>query len=442
VAICMCAVSTFAASAESKSSAARPNIIYILADDLGYGDLGCYGSTLNRTPNLDRMATGGIRFTDFHAANWCLPSRKALMSGRHPNRKVKFEGETQTLAEMLKANGYFTAMLGKWHLGWTKGKTMPTDQGFDYFWGTKGSNDWNGPSPKYDNFKNASEEAWKMPIYEGYDIVIKASSQSQLTKLYTERAVKIIKENKDSPFFLYLSHNMPHVPIFASKAFKGKSKNGIYGDVIEELDWGVGEVLKAVQEAGVAENTLIVFTSDNGPWTMFEEFGGTAGVLRGEKSTTWEGGDRVPAIFYWPSTLKPTVSDSYIHNCDVFATVAKLTGGTIREGEAIDSMDFSGTLLRAEASPRTKYIYCHKIPMAYRSRDYKIYFETRERTRNPMTGKKEPNVKHKSPLLFNLKKDPGETKNVAKAYPEIVKRLAQEYEKAKETLRTADRKFQ
>jgi arylsulfatase A len=276
----------FALQLTTQTAEDKPNIIYILADDLGYGDLACYGNQLNRTPHLDKMATEGIKFTDFHSANWCAPSRKALMGGTHPNRLKKFDSDTHTLAEMLKDNGYYTAMIGKWHLGWTQGKTMPPDQGFDYFWGTKGSNDWDGPKPNYENFKNAPEEKWTMPIYEGYKVAIKSSIQSQLTKMYTEKAVKIIHEKKDKTFFLYLSHNMPHVPIFASEAFKGKSKNGLYGDVIEEMDWGVGEVIKAVHEAGIAENTLIVFTSDNGPWSMFNEHGGTAGELRGEKSTT------------------------------------------------------------------------------------------------------------------------------------------------------------
>ena len=433
---------TFFALFLSTQAADKPNIIYILADDLGYGDLGCYGNKLNRTPNLDKMASLGIKFTDFHSANWCAPSRKALMGGRHPNRRIHFNGDTYTLAELLKDNGYYTAMLGKWHLGWEKGKTMPTDQGFDYFWGTKGSNDWDGPYPNYENFQNAPEESWKMPIYEGSEVVIKASMQSQLTKMYTERAVKIIKDSKDKPFFLYLSHNMPHVPLFASEKFKGKSKNGIYGDVIEEIDWGVGEVIKAVEEAGIAEKTLIVFTSDNGPWTMFKEHGGTSGELRGEKSTTWEGGDRVPTIFYWPGKIKPSVSEAYIHNCDVYATFAKLTGSKIPENQALDSLDFSGILFGEASSPRTKYVYFHHVPMAYRSGNFKIHFETRERTRNPATGKYEPNMKHKKPLLFDLKNDPGEKNNIAASNPEIVVRLTKEYKEALKALMSPNHKFQ
>lgn len=418
---------------------AKPNIIYILADDLGYGDLGCYGSELNSTPNIDKMAENGIRFTDFHAASWCAPSRAALMTGCHANRpgligrgSAKLAARI-TIAEMLKEQGYATALIGKWHLGMGKG-THPLDQGFDYWYGTKGSNDWNGPRPNYGSFKNAAEEAWKTPL-----IINRQNKgpcpQSEFTGRYTKETIRLIKQNKDKPFFIYLAHNMPHVPVFASANFKGKSKNGVFGDVIEELDWSTGEILKAVEEAGIIDNTLIVFTSDNGPWTMFKEFGGAAGPLRGEKSTTWEGGERVPAIFHWKNKIKPRVNSTFIVNTDVYATIATLTGSTVKNGEAIDSHDISGVLLEGEKSTRTKHIFYHHQPMAYRNAAFKVHFFTRERTRDPETGKGEPPVKHDPPLLFNLEEDISESKNIASDYPELVERLTKEFEAAKAAMK-------
>ncbi|MCG7854046.1 MAG: sulfatase-like hydrolase/transferase, partial [Methanosarcinaceae archaeon] len=260
------------------AAAQPPNIIYILTDDLGYGDLGCYGSKLNLTPNIDKLATNGIRLTDFHAASWCAPSRRSLMTGCHPNRPGPI-GPRITIAEMLKQRGYATALIGKWHLGMSKG-THPLDQGFDYWLGTKGSNDWDGPKPNYGSFKNAPESDWKTPLLKNRDVLERACPQSSFTQKYTTEAVRIINENKDTPFFIYLAHNMPHVPIFASERFKGKSDNGVLGDVLMELDWSTGEIVKAIEAAGIRDNTLIVFTSDNGPWTMFKEFGGIATPLR------------------------------------------------------------------------------------------------------------------------------------------------------------------
>jgi len=427
----------------SLSSQEKPNIIYILADDLGYGDLGCYGSELNKTPHLDKLSKQGVRFTSFYAAAWCMPSRIALMTGNYPNRPELMKKDSQRLAdcitipEMLKEKGYTSALIGKWHMGMGKG-THPLDQGFDYWYGTKGSNDWDGPKPNYNGFKNAPEEAWKTPLYinrEKKGII----PQSEMTGRYTSETLKFIKENKDKPFFIYLSHNMPHVPVFASEKFKGKSKNGIYGDVIEELDWSVGEVVKALSENGLLEKTMIVFTSDNGPWSMFKEFGGTSGSLRGEKSTTWEGGVRVPTIFYYPEKFKPAVNDAFVVNSDVYATVASLIGIKVKYGQAIDTLDISKVLLSGEPSPRQKHIYYFRTPMAYRKGDYKIHFFSIERTRDPITGKKEAPIKYETPLLFNLKKDPGETTNIADKYPELVDELSQEFKEVQTKIKNWQR---
>ncbi|MDP6634902.1 MAG: sulfatase [Phycisphaerae bacterium] len=417
----------------------RPNIIYILADDLGYGDLGCYGGKLNATPNIDRMAGGGVRFTDFHAASWCAPSRISLMTGCHPNRPGLMGRNSArlsdriTIAEMLREQGYATALIGKWHLGMGKG-THPLDQGFDYWFGTRGSNDWDGPRPNYGSFKNAPESAWKTPLYVNRQRkgVIR---QSLFTQRYTKEVVRLIRENKDKPQFIYLAHNMPHVPIFASEKFRGKSANGVYGDVIAELDWSVGEIIRAVKDAGLSDKTLIVFTSDNGPWTMFKEFGGLAGPLRGEKSTTWEGGQRVPCVFYWPGAIKPMVNSEFMVNCDVYATLAGLTGSTVKKGQAIDSNDMSGVLLSGDKSPRTRHIFYHHKAMAYRSGDYKVHFSTRRRTRDPETGKGEPSKPHNPPLLFNVKKDIAESRNIAADHPRIVERLTKEFKQAQAAIR-------
>ncbi len=421
-------------SALTAFGANKPNIIYILADDLGYGDLGCYGSKLNSTPNIDRMAKEGIKFTDFHAAAWCAPSRIALMTGVHPNRpgllgrNSKRLGERVTVAEMLKDKGYATSLIGKWHMGMGEG-AHPLDQGFDYWYGTRGSNDWDGPAPNYEAFRSAPEEAWKTPVYKNRENQ-GVCPQSEFTGRYTRETIELIKRQKDQPFFIYLAHNMPHVPVFASKKFQGKSQNGVYGDTLLEIDWSVGEILKALKEHDLEKNTLVVFTSDNGPWSMFTPFGGVAGLLNGEKSTTWEGGERVPAIFYWPGTLQPKVSQEFVVNIDVYATIAKLTSSCIKEGEAIDSIDFSETLLHGTPSQRTRHLYFFRQPMAYRSGDYKIHFLTRSRTREPETGKKEPSIPHDPPLLFNLRKDIGEQHNIAAKHPDLVKKLTTEFKAA------------
>ncbi len=436
------AMGTVGFTASRRSAAAvekdRPNIILIMADDLGYGDLGCYGSKLNSTPNIDRLADQGVRMTDFQAAAWCAPSRCGLMTGCHPNRRGLLGrnssklAERITIPEMLRKHRYATAMVGKWHLGMGEG-THPLDQGFDYWYGTRGSNDWDGPRPNYGSFKNAPEDAWKTPVYKNRK-KLGVCPQSQFTQRYTRETVRLINENKDKPFFIYLAHNMPHVPVFASESFKGKSKNGVYGDVLMELDWSVGEIMKALTKTGLRKKTLVIFTSDNGPWTMFKEFGGAAGPLKGEKSTTWEGGGRVPCIFHWPETIRPRTTSAFGVNTDLYATLAAVSGARISDGQAIDSHDMSGVLLSGAKSSRTKHIYYCHLPMAYREGDYKIHFLTRSRTRNPDTGKREPSLRCDPPLLFNIKEDIRESKNIASEHPEIVKRLTAEFHKAQKAL--------
>jgi len=419
--------------------AEKLNVVYILADDLGYGDLGCYGSTINKTPNLDKLAEGGLRLTNFYAAAWCAPSRVALMTGNHSHRPGLM-GKKQnsrladctTIPEMLKAEGYKTLMIGKWHLGMSKG-CHPLDQGFESWFGTIGSNDWDGPRPDYAGFKNAPMEAWKTPHFRNRKN-LGVIPQDQFVQRYTQEALQLIDANKDEPFFLYLAHNVPHVPVYASEKFKGKSKNGRFGDVVEELDWSVGQVLDAIKKAGIEKKTLVVFTSDNGPWIMFPEFAGVATPLRGQKSTCWEGGFRVPTIFYLPGKIKPGVSDELIAVQDLYATIATLTGAKVKAGEAIDSQDFSQVLLEGGKSQRENFLFCRFGAIAYRSGDYKIHFATFRRGRDPVTSKREPEVKQKPPLLFNVKKDPGEKVDIAAEYPEVVERLTDEFNAAKKKL--------
>jgi len=273
-------------SSERSTLHRKPNIVLIMVDDMGYGDAGCYGNTVIKTPNIDALAAGGLRFTDFYSSGaWCVPSRKGLMTGIHPERDRVSRSrlaEKTTIAEMLKDQGYATAILGKWHLGLGDG-LHPLDQGFDYYYGTPGSNDVPAPEGKsqnYDVFQTAKEEDWPVPLIRNLDQIELPAKQSLFTQRYTTEAIRIIRENKTNPFFLYLAHNMPHVPIFASKNFKGKSNGGIYGDVIEELDWSLGEIIKSLKEEGLIDNTLLIYTSDNGPWSMFKEFGGTAYPLQ------------------------------------------------------------------------------------------------------------------------------------------------------------------
>ncbi|MEM7344896.1 MAG: sulfatase-like hydrolase/transferase [Chloroflexota bacterium] len=411
----------------------KPNIILINCDDLGYGDLGCYGNEINATPNLDAMAEQGLRLTNFYsAAAWCMPSRKGLMTGIHPYRDgidpVPALAEKYTMAEMLKDSGYRTALIGKWHLGLDEA-SHPNAKSFDYFYGTRGSNDWDGPGTNYKDFKYATEDEWQTPFYEnGQEMGI--MPQSQFTQRYTERVIDYVKENKSDSFFLYLAHNMPHVPLFPSPAFKGKSKGGVYGDVVEELDWSMGEILQTLRNEGLAENTLIVFTSDNGPWTMFQEFGGTAGPLRGEKSTCWEGGPRVPTIISWPGTIQPAVCEAFMVNIDLFATFAVISGASLQPGQAADSLDMSQVLFDDGSSPRENYLFCHRQPLSYISGDFKIHFASLDRTRHPDTGAEEPLTIHNPPLLFKLDDDISEATNVAGDYPADYARLQIEFQTA------------
>src|ERR1051325_10498838 len=321
-----------------------PNFIIILADDLGYGDLGCYGHPSIRTPELDRMAAEGMRFTDFYvAACVCTPSRAALLTGRLPirsgmsgdldhrvqtrNSSGGLPPEEITIARALKGKGYATGCIGKWHLG-HRPEHLPNSHGFDSFYGLRWSNDME-PAPNIP--RNASMnlhpklEWWNCALLRNNEVIEQPTDLSTLTRRYTAEAVQFIEANRKKPFFLYMAHTYPHVPLFASKQFQQKSARGLYGDVVEELDWSVGQVLETLRKQGLAGNTLVFFTSDNGPWLVKDLAGGSAGPLRGGKGSTWEGGMREPGIAWWPRKIKAgAVNHELACSMDLFTTCLSL----------------------------------------------------------------------------------------------------------------------
>jgi arylsulfatase A-like enzyme len=430
---------TLAAVATATPAAERPpNVVVIFCDDLGYGDLGCYGHPTVRTPNLDRMAAEGMKFTDFYsAAPVCTPSRAALLTGRLPQRsgmtsdtrRVLFpdsagglpESEV-TLAEVLKEKGYATACVGKWHLGHLP-QYLPMRHGFDSYFGVPYSNDMDrvpDVSPKgREAFWSPKIEYWNVPLVRDNRVIERPADQPTLTKRYTDEAVKFIGSNKEKPFFLYLAHTMVHVPLFASKDFAGKSPRGLYGDVVEELDWSVGEVLKAVRAAGIEKNTWVTFTSDNGPWLIFREHGGSAGLLREGKGSTWEGGMRVPGVMWWPGTIPAGATDHDIAcTMDLFATAAKLAGGKVPDDRPIDGHDLSATMTGKGPGPRDAMFYYRDTQLyAVRQGPWKAHFVTRS-----AYGPDKPEA-HDPPLVYHLGRDPGEQFDQSKQRPDVIAQL-------------------
>lgn len=423
---------TNGATNENPTADRPPNFIMMFADDLGYGDLGCYGHPTIRTPNLDRMAAEGLRFTQFYsAAPVCTPSRAALMTGRLPIRNGmcddKFrvlnpgslggiQPEEITIAETLKTRGYATACIGKWHLGHLP-QYLPTKHGFDYYFGIPYSNDMK-PSP----------------LIRGEQIIEEPAVQETLTARYAEEAIQFIKAGKTKPFFLYLPFTFPHTPLHASDKFKNKSARGLYGDVVEELDWGIGQVMQTLRDLDLADKTLVFFSSDNGPWLIKKEDGGSAGLLREGKGSTWEGGMRVPGLAWWPGRIKPgMVSQAVASTMDIFPTFATLAGAQVPGDRVLDGQDISPLMFHPDDPPpsRTYIYYRGTQPTAIRKGPWKIHIMTQD---GYGPGAVEP-VIHNPPLLFNLDRDPSEKYDVTKEHPNVVADLLKELDQHKATVK-------
>lgn len=413
------------------------NFIIIFADDLGYGDLGCYGHPTIKTPNLDRMAAEGQRWTTFYtAANVCTPSRAGLLTGRLPirngmcsdGRRVLFPDSDgglpqseNTIAKLLKDAGYRTAAIGKWHLGHLP-QYLPTNHGFDSYFGIPYSNDMDRVDtgiPPRKMILNAKKEYFNVPLMRNEEIVEQPADQNTITKRYTEEAVKFISENRKKPFFLYLAHNLPHVPLFTSEDFRGVSERGLYGDVIQEIDWSVGQILKTLKEEKLHKKTVVIFTSDNGPWVLYDEHGGSSGPLYGAKGTGYEGGQRVPAIFWAPGKVKPAVVSRMGSTLDLLPTVAKMAGISVPADRQYDGYDLSNVLAGGEATPRNEMYYYHGTRIfAARKGDFKLYFYA-----NNPDGYPERMRKLDTLRLFNVQHDPSEKYELAADHPEIIQEI-------------------
>ncbi len=427
------AISSLALAQPSKRS---QNFVVIFCDDLGYGDLGSFGNPTIRTPHLDRMATEGQRWTSFYVADSvCTPSRSALLTGRLPIRTGMFSDTRRvlfpdsagglpssevTIAEALKTRGYATAAVGKWHLGFQP-QYLPMKQGFDSYFGIPYSNDMDGVV-KYsarDEYlrllKNPKREYWNVPLMRNEEIIERPAEQTTLTQRYTDEALKFINANKNRPFFLYLAHSMPHMPLFRSKGFENKSARGLYGDVIEELDANVGRVLDTLRQLKLDRNTLVIFTSDNGPWATFDEQGGSAGLLRGAKGGTYEGGMREPTIFWQPGTIKPAVVTDIGSTLDLLPTFCNLAGAKAPTDRVLDGYDLSGVLHGKGRSPRqTMFFWRGSKLYAVRHGSFKAHFITQSEYGG------EPAVTHQTPVLYNLDHDPSEKFDVAQKHPEVI----------------------
>lgn len=430
---------TIAADADKQP----PNFVVIFCDDLGYADIGPYGVKGIKTPNLDRMAAEGMRFTDFYVAQAvCSASRTALLTGCYPNRvgilgalgpssKHGIHDDERTIAQVLKPRGYVSAIYGKWHLG-HQPRFLPTRHGFDDYFGLPYSNDmWpNHPTAKFP----------KLPLIEGEKTIEENPDQTRLTTWYTERAVKFIDKNKDRPFFLYVPHSMPHVPLHVSDKFKGKSERGLFGDVIMEIDWSVGEILGALKKHGLDERTLVIFTSDNGPWLSYGDHAGLAGQLREGKGTSWEGGVRVPCLMRWPGRIAAdTVCRAPAMTIDILPTFASFAGAELPKHK-IDGKDIGPLLAGKSESPQEAYyFYWDRHLQAVRSGPWKLHFPHTYRslagTPGGKDGKPAAYKQGETGLaLFDLQNDPGETTDVADKHAEVVQRLKGPADKMRDDL--------
>lgn len=397
----------------------KPNVIIIYTDDMGYGDLSSFGNPTIHTPELDKMAAEGMKLSQFYvAAPVCTPSRAALMTGSYPKRvglekgvlfpasKTGLNPNEETIAEVLKKEDYITACFGKWHLG-HQDKFLPHRQGFDTFFGYPFSNDMS----RKEQVKLRGEKSkynWKLPVLSQSDTLELDPDQHLTTKKLTKKTVDFIKQNSEKPFFIYLAHPMPHIPIYASKKFEGKSVRGPYGDTIEEIDWSVGEVLKALKKQGIDEKTMVIFTSDNGPWKIYKTEGGSAGPLRGGKGTTWEGGQRVPCIVRWPGKIPAaSLQTQVITNMDLLPTIASICKADLPKNK-IDGVDMSAAFFGKKKT---------KVSKAF------LYYSKN----GPIEGIREGKYKFLSnkegEFLFDLESDISEEYDLSKSMPKKVKEL-------------------
>jgi arylsulfatase A-like enzyme len=447
---CLGALAAFATTGATRSqrpSPRPPNFVVIFADDLGYADVGSFGATGYATPNLDRMAREGARLTDFYVAQAvCSASRAALLTGCYSNR-VGIQGALDhradygisdselTIAQILKPRGYATAIYGKWHLGHHP-QFLPTRHGFDEYFGLPYSND------MWPNHPTAAKGYYPdLPLIENEKVVQLMPDQSRLTTWYTEHAVNFIEKNKDRPFFLYMPHTMPHVPLFVSDKFKGKSKQGTYGDVIEEIDWSVGQVLDTLKRLDLDEQTLVIFTSDNGPWLSYGNHAGSARPLREGKGTSFEGGVREPFVARWPGRIPAgSINREPAMTIDLLPTIARLAGAEVPTDRIVDGLDVWPLLSegREARSPHDAlYFYWGKELHAVRSGKWKLHLPHPYQHLEVAGGDGKPGRYAKQQIglsLFDLEKDVGETKNVAGKNPDVVKRLLSFVERAREDL--------
>ena len=457
----------------ARGRASRPNVVMILTDDQGYGDVGVYGHPTIRTRNLDRMAAEGLKFTQFYAQPVCTPSRASLMTGRLPVRLGLAGGVLQpwssgglpaseiTIAEGLEAQGYATGMIGKWHLGHLP-QFLPTRKGFQSYFGIPYSNDMDRETNEsiftvYQKF-DTPYQVYRVPLMRDEQVVERPADQHTLVRRYTEEAQKYIRAHRAAPFFLYLAYNAPHLPVYASAAFEGKSARGRYGDVVQEIDWNVGQLLRTLEQLNLDRNTLVLFASDNGPWAGFGLGTGSAGLLRGAKGSIWEGGVRVPAIAWWPGTIAPgRVTDALATLMDVFPTAMELAGGTMPSDREIDGVSLV-PLLRGRREQVHDMIYYYQTAQlgAVRKGAWKLYVAPpagaqtggAQPAAGPPAAAQLPGAQapaaqlgvHLGPTwqtasaprpgtLYNLDEDPSEQFDVAAEHPDVVADLEREAER-------------